>query len=143
MADPQRITEATAKLLAAIDRATARAIQQSEAGVRPVLRKSEQSRDGLSTLQRWIVPSRTTGDTFYTVTLIADCEGLTTECDCPSQGVCWHRSIVRRAALHQAPYTDGRRSAPAISLTDLHGAAGLDRDPWPAMDDAEAWAAPA
>ena len=134
--------EATARLLAAIDRAVARAVEMAEAGVKPVLRKSELSRNGLSTLQRWIVPSRTAAGAFHTVTLVADCEGLHTECSCPATGVCWHRALARRCALHQAPYSDGRRSAPAISLADLHGHVALDRDPWPAaLDDAAAFAA--
>ena len=134
------VTEARDKLLAAIDRAVARAIEQSEAGIRPVLRKSEPSGDGLHTLQRWIVPSRTTDGTLYTVTLIADADGLKTECTCQAGEAgkpCWHRALARRAALHQSPFTDGRRSAPAISLADLHG----QPDPWPATDDVADYAA--
>ena len=124
----------------AIDRAVARAIEMAAAGVTPVLNRSETARDGLSTLQRWTVPSRTTVGTLYSITLLADSDGLTTECSCQageSGKPCWHRALARLAALHEAPYRDGRR--PAITLADLHGTAGLD--PWPASDDAEAYAA--
>ena len=136
----------------AIDRANARAIEMAEAGIRPVLNKSETATDGLSTLQRWTVPSRTTAGALYNVTLIADATGLNTTCTCQageSGKPCWHRALARRAALHEAPYTDGRRPALVVSLSDLHGrpTAGkvlLDQDghgtapdPW----DAEAFAA--
>ncbi len=150
--------EVRRKLLAAMDRATARAIEQSEAGIRPILSKSETSRDGLQTLQRWVVPSRTEADTFHVVTLICDCDGLRTECTCPAGQAetpkpCWHRALARRCALKEAPYVDSRQPTVAISLSDLHGrpsrnvvltddsGAGVQPAPWPATDDAEAFAA--
>ncbi len=150
----QTQTDARAKLLASIDRATAKAIQQSEAGVRPILRTSETARDGLSTLQRWVVPSRTEADTFHVVTLICDCDGLRTECSCPAGQAstpkpCWHRALARRCALREAPYTDARQPTIVVSKADLHGrpSAGLvlvdeagngtAPDPW----DPEAFAA--
>ncbi len=118
--------EARRKLIAAMDRATARAIEMAETGVRPVLNKSETARDQLSTLQRWTVPSRTTAGTLYSVTMIADATGLNTTCTCQageSGKPCWHRALARRAALHEAPYTDARQPVAAItvSLADLHG----------------------
>ena len=148
--------DAQAKLQRAIDRANSRAVEMAEAGVRPVLNKSETARDGLSTLQRWTVPSRTTAGALYNVTLIADATGLNTTCSCQageSGKPCWHRGLVRRAALHEAPYTDARQPL-VVSLADLHGrpSAGLvlvdaaghgtAPDPWPAtLDDAQAFAA--
>ena len=126
----------------AIDRANARAIEMAEAGIRPVLNKSEMARDQLSTLQRWTVPSRTTAGTLYSVTLIADATGLNTTCTCQageSGKPCWHRALARRAALHEAPYRDGRPTY-NIVLTDLHGR-GVAPDPWPASDDVAAFAA--
>ena len=151
--------DARAKLQRAIDRATARAIEQAEASVRPVLNRSELARDGLSQLQRWTIASRTTAGTFYNVTLIADADGLRTECSCPAGQAetprpCWHRALARRAALPQAPHADGRPSAPGITLAALHGRPtrnvmlvdehgnGTAPDPWPAdLDDAQAFAA--
>ncbi len=155
--DAQTQNDARAKLQRAIDRANARAIEQAEAGIRPVLNKSETATDGLSTLQRWTVPSRTTAGTLYNVTLIADATGLNTTCSCQageSGKPCWHRALARRAALHEAPYTDARRPSPVISLADLHGRPtagvvlvdadgnGTAPDPWPAdLDDVTAYAA--
>ncbi len=149
--------EARRKLQASIDRANTRAIEMAEAGVRPVLNRSEMAHDGLSTLQRWTVPSRTTAGTLYNVTLVADATGLNTTCSCQageSGKPCWHRGLVRRAALHEAPFVDSRRPALVVSLSDLHGrpTAGLvltdeagngtAPDPWPAdLDDAAAFAA--
>ena len=149
--------QARAKLLASIDRATARAIQQSEAGIRPILRRSETSRDGLQTLQRWVVPSRTTADTFHVVTLICDCDGLRTECSCPAGQAetprpCWHRALARRCALKESPFTDARQPTIVVTKSELHGKPSAGRvlvdadgngtapDPWP-LDDAEAYAA--
>ena len=148
--------EARAKLQRAIDRANTRAIEMAEAGIRPVLNRSETARDGLSTLQRWTVPSRTTAGTLYSVVLVADATGVNTTCSCQageSGRPCWHRGLVRRAALHEAPFVDSRRPALVVSLSDLHGrpSAGLvltDQDghgtapdPWPASDDVAAFAA--
>jgi hypothetical protein len=110
--------QSRAKLIAAMDRATARAIEMAESGIRPVLNKSEMARDGLSQLQRWVVPSRTTAGTLYSVTLVADAGGLHTECSCQageSGKPCWHRALARRASLHEAPYTDSRR--PTMNVT--------------------------
>ncbi len=132
--------EARRKLLAAMDRATARAIEQSEAGIRPILSKSETSRDGLQTLQRWTCPSRTQDGALYSLTVIADCDGIRSECSCPAgqsstPKPCWHRGLVRRCVLGEAPYRDARPTY-NIVLTDLHGR-GTQPDPW----DAEAFAA--
>lgn len=76
----------------------------------------------------WSIGSRVTAGTVYTVDLIADESGVRTLCDCQAgatERVCWHRAAVRMAALDDLPAHDCR--AP--------------RDPWPAVDDAEAYAA--
>ncbi len=131
---------ARAKLQQAIDRANARAIEMSDSGIRPVLSRSEMARDNLSQLQRWTIPSRTTAGTYYNVTVIADCDGLRTECSCPAGQAeapkpCWHRALARRATLHEAPYRDSRPTYNTV-LVDADGN-GTSPDPW----DSEAFAA--
>lgn len=120
------------------DRATARALEMAEAGCQPTLHTSQTNRDGLSTLQRWTVPSRTAAATFYSVTLLADGDGLHTECSCRAGEdgkPCWHRALARMASLHEAPSTDARW--PVISKSELFGRP----DPWPAVDAVAAYAA--
>ena len=90
----------TAQLQNRIDRAVAKAIEQSQAGNRPTLLGQWES--GLETRQKWAVGSRTQAGVVYLVELAAGADGLETHCTCAAaeaDRICWHRAIVRGSAL--------------------------------------------
>lgn len=89
-----------------IDRAYTRAIQMARAGIVPALVRSSTSADGLQTVAVFGVPSRTAPGAVHLVTLIADCDGLASTCDCPAGATdkpCWHRAACRLQALGELP----------------------------------------
>lgn len=112
----------TAQLQNRIDRAVAKAIEQSQAGNRPTLLGQWES--GLETRQKWAVGSRTQAGVVYLVELAAGADGLETHCTCAAaeaDRICWHRAIVRGSALGELAFIDGRHVASVISALELSG----------------------
>ncbi len=113
---------------AAIDRATAKALEQARAKNIPTLLRKHTSRDGLQTTAVWNVSSRITAGTIYLVDMTADCDGIRTLCSCDGASagrICWHRSAVRLAVHGDIPHHDRRVKTPAnITNADIFGALG-------------------
>lgn len=111
---------------AAIDRALARALEQVAAGILPTLHSRATSRDGLQTIERWTIASRSHDGLLYSITLIADFSGLRTDCTCAAgeaDRLCWHGAAVRVAALGEIPHHDARRPLRPITREDIFGRA--------------------
>lgn len=105
-----------------IHRAVSKALEQVASGNLPTLLSQVDS--GLETRQRWSVISRTTPGVVYLIDLQAGCDGIETSCTCAAaeaDRICYHRAMVRGAALGELPYIDGRRPLTVISPAELSG----------------------
>src|SRR5215210_5004575 len=96
---------------AAIDRATAKSVEQVATGNLPILLRSYTNEDG-EARSTWSVMSRTRGGSTYLVDATVDGNGITTLCDCPAENICWHRAHIRGAILGDVEVRDGRRAEP-------------------------------
>lgn len=81
---------------ASIDRATAKAQEQGRAGNVPTVVTVRAWSNG-TTRWRYSLSSRTAGGAVYLIDLTDNHGQLTTHCDCPAIGICWHRVAVRLA----------------------------------------------
>lgn len=94
------------KRQASIDRATSKALAMARRGARPTVARTDQAPDGLSTTVVYGVPSGSVPGRTYLVTVIGDCDGLHSACDCQagaSDVPCWHRALCRLDALGELP----------------------------------------
>jgi hypothetical protein len=90
------MTASIAQHQARIDRAFAKALEQARVGNLPTAITARAWSNGV-TRWRYSVASRTTGGDVWLVDLTDTHGTLTTACDCPATGVCWHRAAARLA----------------------------------------------
>lgn len=95
-----RATSMTISQQARIDRANAKALEQARAGNVPTALSARAWSNGRTTW-RYGVASRTSGGSVWLVDLTDDHGVVTTTCDCPATGVCWHRAATRLAYMGQ------------------------------------------
>jgi hypothetical protein len=89
-------TPMTTRRRAAIDRATAKAHEQARQGNLPAVVYVRAWSNGV-TRWRYSLSSRTNGKNVWLIDVTDNHGRLTTACDCPAIGVCWHRASVRLA----------------------------------------------
>jgi hypothetical protein len=94
------MTASIAHQQARIDRAYAKAHEQARVGNVPTAITARAWSNGV-TRWRYSVASRTTGGDVWLVDLTDTHGALTTACDCPAIGVCWHRAAARLAHTGQ------------------------------------------